>query len=153
MMFLQFPGAEKPAMAHFMVHFTLDEANALLPWVRGIFTRVQALLQELARVVADPPEAMPRGFANGNGHGHGSPPPPLSDEERQERLDTVNALLRQVLERGIVIQDVERGLIDFPALRGAGEVLLCYELADGERIGFWHGLHDGYAGRRPIEEL
>lgn len=71
----------------------------------------------------------------------------------------------------IVVRDVDRGLIDFPAIQpddsgaahdcgGAGcpargtpegqEVYLCWLLDDEDEIGFWHGLDDGFAGRRPL---
>ena len=49
----------------------------------------------------------------------------------------------------IVLRDLDRGLIDFPALRGEDEVYLCW--IDGEEaIGFWHELDAGYAGRRDL---
>ena len=147
-------------MAFFSIHFTLDEANALLPWVRSVFARIHELLQDLARSVVRQRQAglpLPA-TPNGNGNGHRSPrpapqSPSESEQSRHEKIELINQMLGALMERGIVIQDVERGLIDFPAVRGGEEVLLCYELADGERIGFWHGLYDGFAGRRPIAEF
>ncbi len=66
----------------------------------------------------------------------------------------MDGLLRALIEEGIVIQDVPRGLVDFPGLRADGtEFLFCYEPTDGPRIRYWHNLTDGYAGRRPLEEL
>jgi hypothetical protein len=51
--------------------------------------------------------------------------------------------------RDIVLRDLDRGLIDFPAIRDGQEVYLCW--VDGEPdIGFWHELDAGYAGRRPL---
>jgi hypothetical protein len=50
----------------------------------------------------------------------------------------------------IVVRDVDRGLIDFPAIRDGKEVYLCWLLDDEEEIGFWHGIEDGFAGRRPL---
>ena len=49
----------------------------------------------------------------------------------------------------IVLRDVDRGLIDFPALRQGEEVYLCW-LVDEDEIGFWHRLDAGFAGRRPL---
>jgi hypothetical protein len=52
-------------------------------------------------------------------------------------------------EREIVLRDLDRGLIDFPALRDGEEVYLCW--IDGEPdIDFWHELDAGYAGRQPL---
>ena len=52
-------------------------------------------------------------------------------------------------ELEIVVRDIDRGLIDFPALHDGREVYLCWELGE-ERIGFWHELEAGYGGRRPL---
>jgi hypothetical protein len=52
-------------------------------------------------------------------------------------------------EREIVLRDLDRGLVDFPALREGREVYLCW--VDGEDdIAFWHDLDAGFAGRRPL---
>ena len=49
----------------------------------------------------------------------------------------------------ILLRDVDRGLIDFPAMRDGAEVYLCW-LVDEESIGFWHEPEAGFAGRRPL---
>ncbi len=69
----------------------------------------------------------------------------LKDKEK-----LLQSMVQTILAKGIVIQDVERGLIDFPSWKEEREILLCYELADGEKIGFWHELDGGYAGRQEI---
>jgi hypothetical protein len=52
---------------------------------------------------------------------------------------------------GLQVKDLDRGLIDFPAQHPAsGEtVLLCWELGE-DSVAYWHGLEDGYAGRKPL---
>jgi hypothetical protein len=50
----------------------------------------------------------------------------------------------------VVLRDVERGLIDFPAWRDGHEVYLCWLLDDEKEIGFWHPLETGIGGRRPL---
>lgn len=50
----------------------------------------------------------------------------------------------------VVLRDVERGLIDFPAMRGEREVYLCWLLDDEEEIGFWHPIESGFSGRQPL---
>ena len=51
---------------------------------------------------------------------------------------------------GIVVRDIDRGLIDFPAILEGREVYLCWEL-DEDGIGFWHDLESGYGGRQPLD--
>ena len=74
--------------------------------------------------------------------------------------DTVNhwiralAAMQQVLaefaRREIIIKDLSRGLVDFPALIGGREVFLCWE-SDEDDIEFWHDLETGYGGREKLE--
>ena len=57
--------------------------------------------------------------------------------------------MAEFAERDIVLRDLDRGLIDFPAVREGREVYLCW--VDGEDdIAFWHDLDAGYAGRQPL---
>jgi hypothetical protein len=58
-------------------------------------------------------------------------------------------VLVEFARRQIVIKDVDRGLVDFPSLRGEREIFLCWE-QDEEDIEFWHELDAGYAGRERI---
>jgi len=53
-------------------------------------------------------------------------------------------------ERQILIKDLTRGLIDFPAILGGKEVFLCWE-SDEDDIEFWHDLEAGYGGREKLE--
>jgi hypothetical protein len=55
----------------------------------------------------------------------------------------------QIHELGVLVKDLDRGLVDFPALRGEEEVLLCWEVGEDE-VRYWHGLEEGFAGRRPL---
>jgi hypothetical protein len=52
-------------------------------------------------------------------------------------------------ELGLLVKDLDEGLVDFPALRGDEEVLLCWRLGEGE-VAFWHSLDEGFAGRKPL---
>ena len=50
---------------------------------------------------------------------------------------------------GALVKDLDEGLVDFPAQREGEEVLLCWRLGEDE-ISFWHGLEEGFSGRRPL---
>jgi hypothetical protein len=73
-----------------------------------------------------------------------------SERESLERLTArIQAALNEIRELGGVLKDVGMGLVDFPHLRQGEVVNLCWKL--GERqIRFWHGLDEGYAGRKPL---
>lgn len=129
-------------MPHFDKHFTLDEANALLPRYQEIFSKIQSLIDEARGGSSNVIQLHSGGGANGKTNGKHS--------SREETLKIINELISEITDAGVVIQDVSRGLIDFPAMVDGVEVFLCYELADGDAIQFYHELDAGYAGRRPI---
>jgi len=128
-------------------YFTAGEANELLPRVRPL---VEAMVRAHAKLaVAEAANDKARHAVAGNGGG-------LDPEELQGTREALEQLSEQVGrtlgalgELGVVVKDAARGLVDFPSQRGGEVVLLCWELGE-ERVGFWHGLEDGYAGRRPL---
>jgi hypothetical protein len=120
-------------------HYSLEQANAALPWVTERIERLreaQALLTEKeARDALS--EAAP-------GNGGGEPGQVVSEGF----LELRSALL-ELQEMEIVLRDLERGLVDFPSLREGREVYLCWVEGE-EEIGWWHELEAGYAGRQPL---
>jgi hypothetical protein len=71
---------------------------------------------------------------------------------KAERLGTEIAEgVRQIESWGCVVKDLDQGLVDFPARRGDETVLLCWRLGEAS-IRYWHGLKEGFAGRKPLEE-
>jgi len=71
------------------------------------------------------------------------------------RRDASTGALREVFERieqiGVLVKDLDIGLIDFLTLYQGREVCLCWKLGE-ERIRFWHGTDEGFAGRKPIDD-
>ena len=73
-----------------------------------------------------------------------------ADKERAERLTAeVQRGLDQILKLGGVPKDLGLGLVDFLHLRRGEEVNLCWKLGERE-IRHWHGLDEGYTGRKPL---
>ena len=50
-----------------------------------------------------------------------------------------------------MVKDLDVGLVDFPTLFRGEEVYLCWRM-DEDDIDYWHGVHEGFAGRRPIDQ-
>ena len=73
----------------------------------------------------------------------------------QARRDTSTAALKNALDRiaqmGVLVKDLDTGLIDFLTRYHGREVCLCWKLGE-DRIRFWHGIEEGFAGRKPIDE-
>jgi hypothetical protein len=121
-------------------HYTREEANALLPKLKPLLRRLRDARDELTDAEAH--EALGEA-APGNGGG---------DPGRHvgEAFLEVREMLLALQQAEIVVRDIDRGLIDFPALIDDREVYLCWELGEDE-VGFWHEMEAGYRGRRPLD--
>jgi hypothetical protein len=121
-------------------HFSREEANALLPQLTTLLTRLREAKDELTDAEAHEAlsEAAP---ANGGG-----------EQGRQVGVAflEVRRLLETLERAGIVLRDIDRGLVDFPTLLEGREVYLCWELGEDE-VGYWHDLEGGYGGREALD--
>jgi hypothetical protein len=70
--------------------------------------------------------------------------------ELRQAADDLTAALDVFAGHGVQVKDPDTGLIDFPAEIDGRPALLCWRVGE-ERIGFWHTLEGGFAGRRPIQ--
>jgi hypothetical protein len=64
---------------------------------------------------------------------------------------TLKNAVEKVEEMGVLIKDLDIGLVDFPTLFRGEEVYLCWRM-DEDDIDHWHGVNEGFAGRRPIDK-
>jgi hypothetical protein len=129
---------EPPSLLHSR-HFTLAEANAALPGVKPLLQKLRDARDLLTDADA---HSVLAEAAPGNGGGE-------AGRQVGEAFLEVRRLLAVLEEAGIVIRDIDRGLIDFPAIRDAREIYLCWELGEDE-IAYWHELDAGYRGRQPL---
>ncbi|HEX8190775.1 MAG TPA: DUF2203 domain-containing protein [Pyrinomonadaceae bacterium] len=122
--------------------FTVDEANALLPAVRGVVGRIQ---RAYARVSAAQEQA--RQAAAGAAHGGGGMEGGAAYVRSLSELAEASGELEGL---GVQLKDYARGLIDFPAMREGRVVLLCWQMGEGDELEWWHDLEAGFAGRQPL---
>jgi hypothetical protein len=122
-------------------HYTLEQANALRGWVTERVQRIRHARDRIAAVGAEARAALAALDSDTGGSYPG--------RELALPLVELARSLGELQAVDIVLRDVDRGLIDFPALREGEEVYLCW-LLDEEQIGFWHEPDAGFAGREPL---
>ncbi len=129
--------------------FRVADANALVPRLREIFQAVRADLEAAQRLVA---ELNRRGFPVSPEKR--SRPAPPDVERTQEELNRLSERIAERLEEvralGAEVKAVD-GLVDFRSRLGGRVVYLCWRFGE-ERIGFWHELEAGFAGRQPLTD-
>jgi hypothetical protein len=132
--------------------FSIEEANALLPFLE----RALARLAELgAEVTAMRREIEVLGAIESTGADPSNPDViALRGKEHacSESLDRFRTLLFDVTRHGCVVRDLEMGLVDFYAVSQGRLICLCWRRGE-PRIAHWHGADEGFAGRRPLDDL
>jgi hypothetical protein len=129
--------------------FTLSEANQMLPSLGPLVRRLvehRQALQEHQQVLGE--------FRAAVGRSGGGMPGGRFAEARIEAERLTGKIadgIRQIEEWGCVIKDLDQGLVDFPSHRAGQTVFLCWRLGEGS-IQYWHGLEEGFAGRKPLDQ-
>ena len=127
--------------------FTADEANAALSELRPL---VEAMV-EGKQALDEAQERRDDVAQRIAGNGGGIPPAELAALEVavDEAAKTLAGTIGEIQATGVLVKDLDSGLVDFPAKRDGEDILLCWQLGEDE-VAFWHGLEDGYAGRQPL---
>ena len=122
--------------------FSVEEANALLPTVRGILRRIRRTHKRLLSYQSAAKEAADAAEQGGGG---------MADGERYAViLMELTTFMSEIESLGVQLKDFTRGLVDFPSLRDGRVVLLCWQLDDGDSVEWWHDVDAGFAGRTPL---
>jgi hypothetical protein len=127
--------------------FTLEEANAAVGELRPVVEQMVEHGRQLGEAQRRQRSLVTRIAGNGGD----LPPSDLRDlaETIQAEADAIAACARQIEDAGAQIKSLEEGLLDFPSRREGEVVLLCWKLGEGE-IEYWHGMDEGFAGRKPL---
>jgi hypothetical protein len=130
--------------------FTLDEAQRLLPEVerlmrsaidaRADYQQAEAAIHSMSErimllggVMVDREKAL------------------QAKTRREQAAAVLRNAIESIQEMGCLVKDLDTGLVDFPTLFRGTEVYLCWKLGESG-IDFWHGVEEGFRGRKPIDK-
>ena len=126
--------------------FTLDEANALVPWLQEKLKGLDRNREEYVTLQERVNEIVQDASRDGS----------KDDPELIQTAANVKDLaakiedgVQEILDRGIIVRDVSTGLVDFPSQRDGREVFLCW-IGGEEKIEFWHETDRGFDYREPL---
>lgn len=129
--------------------FSEDEANEALEVVEPL---VERLVAARGRFVSEGQRlAQLRRKVAGNGGGLEPSRVQEAQDAVEEVANEIGLLVADLEAAGVQVKDLDRGLVDFPARHPeSGDlVLLCWHLGE-DRVAYWHGLEEGFAGRKPL---
>jgi len=123
----------------FEKHYSREEARSMLPSIREW---IAVLVQSRGRL-AQLEEHLAASMSQGGD---------LGGESVHDWLHTLvrfQEVMQEFARRQILLKDLDRGLVDFPAILHGREVFLCWEAGE-EDVEHWHELDGGFGGREPL---
>jgi hypothetical protein len=130
-------------------HFTLEEAQSLLPVLESLLKQAITAKQGLEEIQEEMQAMRRRIFLAGGMF--------LNVEElrrqrnaHEQHVQRAKDSLAEIEAIGVQVKDLETGLLDFPCLVDGETVLLCWKMGE-ERIEYWHTLDSGFRGRKPVD--
>lgn len=120
--------------------FTPAEANALLEEIRPIVGEMLSARQDVLTLRPSLDGMLEKMIGNGGSRQAG---------ELLEAFERLRSAVLRIQAKGVLVKDIQSGLLDFPSLREGRTVFLCWQY-DEPDVAFWHELDTGFAGRKPI---
>jgi hypothetical protein len=125
-------------------HFTLKEANVILPSVVKKFKDLVNMKNDVIKIQSEL-ESNPKYMSSFKDY-------VIKKQELNSALVNFYKAIEDVESVGVVIKSVDEGLLDFPSLMFNEEIWLCWKEGETE-IKFWHGKDEGFNGRKPVENV
>lgn len=125
-------------------HFTLEQANKMLPEVIKKFDSIVKVKNEVVRIQSEF-ETNPKYVSSFKEY-------ITKKQELNSAITNFYKSIEDLESTGVSIKSIDQGLLDFPSLMFNEEIWLCWKQGETE-IKFWHGKDEGFNGRKPIESV
>jgi hypothetical protein len=120
--------------------FTVEEANALLPRLKDLLDELAIHRDALRERAPQLQPILQAAKINGGGR--------VGSEYGVEAYN-LYLTIERIRGLGVILKDLDMGLLDFPHERDGRVVFLCWHPPE-ESVAFWHEIEAGYAGRQPL---
>jgi len=121
-------------------YFTVDEANATLQTLRPIIAEILEIRSAILERQPEIWSVIAKAAGNGGNRAAG---------EAELEFQRINSLVRQIHALGVLLKDVNIGLLDFLSIRDGKDIYLCWRYGEAE-IRYWHELEAGFSGRQAL---
>jgi len=133
-----------------LIYFTIDQAEKCLPKVERLVKKAQRLRDKIAWLLETNDVVLEVSSDQGF-HYFVTEEVKVNKEFHRVYFQFYKAI-EDLQTLGVIIKDIDDGLVDFPFKINNKEAFLCWQLGE-DRIRFWHDVESGYEGRKPIVDL
>ncbi|HWH56530.1 MAG TPA: DUF2203 domain-containing protein [Terriglobales bacterium] len=130
--------------------FTLDEAQDLLPVLESLLRTAIDGKKVIESVEAEF-QALQQQIHLRGGMSLNVVHWAAKKAQRDKTLQRVKDAMAEIDAIGVQVKDLDIGLLDFPCEVDGNIILLCWKLGE-KSITHWHGVSEGFAGRKMIDE-
>jgi hypothetical protein len=132
-------------------YFTPREATALVPYLKAAFERIAASRQE----IGDLYQTLESAGIDPSQQDVDPDDVPVEHRRAAVRLRRCMADVNQEVERihdlGVLVKDLDIGLVDFAARHDDRDVFLCWRVGE-EAVTWWHAVDAGFRARQSIAD-
>jgi len=127
-------------MQQFPRLFTLEQANQLLQTLRPLVDQLIATRDQIVTIRPELDSGVQKALGNGASKATG---------DLLKLFRKIERLINQVHSYGVLLKDVDQGLLDFPSELEGRVVFLCWKHGEPS-VSHWHDLDAGFGGRKPL---
>ena len=133
-----------------MIYFTIEQAEKFLPKIQKFVERAQRLRDKISWLLETHDVVLE--VSNEDGFHYFVTEQVRVNKEFHKLYYQFYKVIEDLNEIGVIVKDIDDGLIDFPFKANGEEAFLCWQLGE-DRIRYWHSLEEGFEGRRPIVDV
>ena len=130
--------------------FTIDEAEEMLPFVSKLVRKAQRLRDKIVWLLETNNVVLE--VSSEDGFHYFMTDQIKVNKEFHNLYHKFYSVIEELNELGIIVKDIDEGLIDFPFAANGKEAFLCWKLGE-DKIRFWHDCESGFEGRQPIVDI
>ncbi len=134
-----------------MKYFTLKEANSILPQIKLLVDEVKEKREKLYEII-DKYETYSENLEFNEPSDKDTLELMFLKTEIKTLNEDINELIDIIESFGVMVKGIDPFLVDFPAENNGVPIYLCWKEGE-EKIEYWHGIHEGFAGRKHVSEL
>ncbi len=132
------------------MHFTIEEAEKCLPKVEKLVLKAQRLRDKIAWLLETHDVVLE--VSSDDGFHYFMTEQVKANKEFHRMYHQFYKALEDLTGLGVVVKDIDEGLIDFPFKFNSQDAFLCWHLGES-KIRHWHDLESGFEGRKPIVDI
>ena len=127
-----------------MKKFSVEEAQKLIPVLKPLLQNLKDIAKEYGKWLAEAQHLVL------NYHQKPRDTEGILDRVIETRKK-LHETYKKITDLGVIVRDIEKGLVDFPSEMDGEEIYLCWKM-DEEEIKYWHKKDEGFKNRKPLQK-